>query len=84
MPRQRPSTTAFFAVILVVFLLLPAAYMGAYFALVIHTPTFVGPWVSYRIDGVEPFFRPPHWLDRQLRRDYWGRATGFYGKQRRQ
>ena len=71
MPRSH--TTPIITALLLAVAFLPTGYMGAYYALVQRSgSSFGGPFVTYRIDGVHTLFRPSHWIDRQIRPDYWG------------
>ena len=67
------------AALLLLAIVLPAAYMGAYYGIVVRQRMMMGNYmagafVSYRYGGsaAETFFWPAHKLDRKLRPEYWG------------
>ena len=82
MSKPRP-TTAFLAAILLVIVLLPAGYMGAYYWMVepyaapaatLNEVTYVYVSVDYRFGGEfsRRLFAPAHYLDKHVfRRDKW-------------
>lgn len=85
MSRKQP--TPYFTTTLLLILLLPAGYMGAYYAMLdgieVREPALDsrGLWKiafvpMYRVDGqfVESFFSPAQCIDRHIR---WERWNGF-------
>ena len=82
MSNRRPNVTALLATILLLVVLLPAGYMGSYYAML--TPksqwfTFDGSSFpkyepDYRVhnDWVHLLYWPAHRLDRTIRPEYWG------------
>ncbi len=54
-------------------LMLPAVYMGAYYAMIAPDVPFIGPEPTYRIDSpvVDNALRPAHRVDRWMRPDRW-------------
>ena len=82
MPRPRPNA-GLFAAILLVIVLLPAGYMGAYYAAAERVEVVMesepgGSTRSvsclYRFGGMPAysFFLPAHEIDRKVRPAYWG------------
>ena len=73
--KSRKQLPALFAAILLVIVLLPAGYMGAYYVTVQRnlegaSGFTVTPVPSYRYGG-ETFFWPAFAVDRRIRQDYW-------------
>ena len=77
MPRARPHVGIITAILLVI-VLLPAAYMGAYYAL-LKERFYTGPrspWSPvpvYHIEAswLDSALGPAHDIDREIRPDYW-------------
>ena len=74
MPNPRTSTTGVLAAVLLVIVLLPAGYLGAYYAMVDRVYLEWETIPDYRVEGdaVNVFFEPAHWIDRSIRPGYWG------------
>ena len=81
MSRPRP-TTGLLAALLLVIVLLPAGYMGAYYAMLTEPPapssgydcTVYADWLPYyRVQNatVYRFFKPAHKVDQRLRPHRW-------------
>lgn len=72
MPNRRP-TTAWLTLVLIAVVLLPAAYMGVYYAMVDRMFLEWGTTPIYRVEGdaIGVLFEPAHWVDRHVRPGYW-------------
>ena len=83
MPRTRSHTAGLLAVLLLLIVVLPAAYMGTYYALLVGKRALtIEEWISgapveplpeYRFDDpvVNSGLAPAHQVDRFLRGEYW-------------